>query len=144
MNIEYKLLGDGIYEYCIKEKYDGQTYYMSFYFNSNKNFCTIYLRIYSKRKEEFDFENEIQETGKNPFYTYRWAIKAFKLLEERVISEELSENNKRNKITFMVSWLDNRRRDAYYKILSKYGYNYEYRYGKKTLVKEVYYEGKSV
>lgn len=123
------------YEYYIEEKYDGQTYRMSFYYDYTREpiqWYSIYLRIFSKRKHELTFENNIQETGKHPFFTYAWTKKAFEALQDYVLNKTPKQYKKIGIICF---WLDNRRRDAYYKFLSRYGYYYAIRDNHKCLMK---------
>jgi hypothetical protein len=56
-------------------------------------------------------------TGLNPMKTIAVATKAFDLLEAEVL-----KRSKRKHIS--CGWVDNRRRDVYYKFLSKRGYQY--------------------
>lgn len=134
MEVQYNYIND---EYFVEEKYDGQIYHMSFYGGTNNKedlaAFGVYLYITSKRKHEPNFENEIQETGKHPFYSVKWAIKAFNQLEQEVLNEELE---KYKKVIIFVRWIDNRRRDAYYKILNRKGYEYNFYNGKKCIAKE--------
>lgn len=120
----------------IREKHDGQTYHMVFYLDDPTRdiyFVGVYLGIYSKKKQEESFENIIQETGKHPFFTIRWAKEAFDTLENYVIQRE---QGKHKKIIINLCWLDNRRRNVYWKVLSKKGYDWKVYGGRKCLAKE--------
>lgn len=101
---------------------NGQTLHleMSVY---NKNEETIQWNIavgvYSKRKHASQNEDLKRITGKNPFETVAVGLKAFKMLESAVRTQYAN----RNHIIF-CTWVDNRRRDAYYKILHRWGYDW--------------------
>ena len=66
-------------------------------------------------------EDKKLSTGKNPFMTYKVALKCFDLLEKRCLKEEtLAEKD----ILLYCPWVDHRRRDVYYKVLHKRGYDW--------------------
>ena len=135
MQVEFDYLNS---EYYIEENHNNQTYKMSFYFDNDwkrdPQFFSVYLRIFSKRKQEHKFENELMQTGKNIFFTYKWALRALTELEDVIIKEELPRYKK---IIINIHWLDKRRRDAYYKVLSKRGYSFNNYGGGKVLSKEL-------
>lgn len=91
----------------------------------------IYISLYNKRKHSAHNEDNIIMTGLNPFKTIYYGIKAFKLLEDAA----LQGYNDRFKVVIYCSWVDNRRRDAYYKFLSKRGYRYDRLFGNKVIMK---------
>lgn len=108
--------------YYIKEKIDNQTFEMQFQGYAETD-DTIYFNIcmglYNKRKHFVQNENEIRTTGTNPIKTIAVARKAFKMLESEVIERIKGKN-----IHISCGWTNNKRRDIYYKFLSKYGYKY--------------------
>lgn len=108
--------------YIVKEKIDNQTFFMEFQIFDETDdtiYFNICMGIYNKRKHVGRNENEARITGLNPVKTVCVAIKAFDLLEKEVIERRPS---KRKHISCV--WVDNRRRDVYYKFLSKRGYQY--------------------
>lgn len=126
--------------YEIKEKLlNGQTLFIQFQEMEDSKDCRNYnicLGIYNKRKHAVRNEEEVRITGKSPFLNVYKAIKMFDEIEQYVLDEcrEREEN-----VRFWVGWVDNRRRDAYYKVLSKRGYDYQTMWGKKQLIKRVDY-----
>nr|DAH38558.1 MAG TPA: hypothetical protein [Caudoviricetes sp.] len=132
MNIKYD------YEnrtYYIKEKIHNQTMIMQFE-ECDRSLDMVYynvvLGVYNKRKHAQKNEDNAIITGKYPFETVAKAARAFNLLEQEVIKENKFYDKK---ITIMISWADNRRRDIYYKYLSKRGYKYEIVDGQKFICK---------
>lgn len=121
--------------YYIKEKIHNQTMIMQFE-ECDRSADTIYynvvLGIYNKRKDKRNNENNAVITGQYPFETVAKAIRAFNLLEQEVVEHGNFYNRR---IMIMISWVDNRRRDTYYKYLSKRGYKYEIVDGQKFICK---------
>ena len=120
--------------YIVKEKMsNGQTFYMAFE-DLEETEDTIYwnicLSVYSKRKHIEINENEVRITGKNPMESVVMALKAFKILEETILKRYPFHTN-----IIYCTWVDNRRRNAYYKFLSKKGYEYGRLEGKKVIMK---------
>lgn len=108
--------------YIVKEKIDNQTFFMEFQIFDETDdtiYFNICMGVYNKRKHAGRNEDEARMTGLNPIKTVYVAMKAFDLLEKEVIERRPS---KRKHIS--CGWVDNRRRDAYYKFLSKRGYQY--------------------
>lgn len=108
--------------YIIKEKIDNQTFFMEFQIYDKTDdtvYFNICMGIYNKRKHAERNEEEIRITGLNPMKSVVTAIRAFNLLEEEVAR---TYPNRRKHIS--CGWIDNRRRDVYYKFLSKRGYQY--------------------
>lgn len=95
-------------------------------------YYNVVLGVYNKRKHTQKNENDTIVTGKYPFETVAKAMRVFNLLEEEVIKENKFYNRK---IMIMISWVDNRRRDIYYKYLSRRGYKYEVVDGQKFICK---------
>lgn len=117
MVVEYDRPND---TYFIKEKIDNQTYRMDFTVY-DETYETVYVNIalyvYTKRKTiERDMENK-NITGHNPTATVSFSRKAFKQLEDWVMSTFHYKN-----IIFIVVGTDIRRFDIYKRFLSRYGY----------------------
>lgn len=132
MNVKYD------YEnrtYYIKEKIYNQTMIIQLE-ECDRSLDMVYynvvLGVYNKRKHAQKNEDNAIITGKYPFETVAKAARAFNLLEQEVIKENKFYNKK---IMIMISWVDNRRRDIYYKYLSKRGYKYEIVDGQKFICK---------
>nr|DAJ50685.1 MAG TPA: hypothetical protein [Caudoviricetes sp.] len=132
MNVKYDYTNR---TYYIKEKIHNQTMIMQFE-ECDRSLDMIYynvvLGVYNKRKHAQKNEDNAIVTGKYPFETASKAVRAFNLLEQEVIKENKFYNRK---IMIMISWVDNRRRDIYYKYLSKRGYKYEVVDGQKFICK---------
>ena len=82
-------------DYFIKEKIDGQTYLMIFsnWDGTDKTeYFNISLQVISKRKHADAEMDNVVTTGKNPYTTINFAIKAFKILEEHVLKKYPSKN----------------------------------------------------
>ena len=132
MNVKYDYKNR---TYYIKEKIHNQTMIMQLE-ECDRSLDVIYynvvLVVYNKRKHAQKNEDNAIVTGKYPFETVAKAVRAFNLLEQEVIKENKFYNRK---IMIMISWVDNRRRDIYYKYLSKRGYKYEVVDGQKFICK---------
>ena len=122
IEVQYDNFND---EYYINYPIDNQTLHMGiqcvdFDELNKKTYFNIYLSIYNKRKDAISNEENARSTGRNIFKSYVGAKRCFKALLASVL-EELTPND-----TYYVycGWADNRRRDAYYKFLSKYGFKY--------------------
>ncbi len=146
MAVEYREEDDTYYERC---RVDNQTIELGInYYDANehdrKGWFNIYITIFNKRKDMYSNMDKKIITGKNPFANVVTAIRMFKNVEKRVITDELIDGNF-DEITIFCTWMDNRRRDAYYRVLSRMGYNWG-RIGKekcimKTFKKEDYIDG---
>lgn len=90
----------------------------------------IALAVYSKRKHANMNEDLKRITGKNPMESVLVGLKAFRLLENEVLTRYSDYNN-----IIFCTWVDNRRRDAYYKILHPKGYDYGILDGCKCIMK---------
>lgn len=121
-------------EYFIKEKIDNQTLKMVFQMNNwneDTAFFNVYLTLYNKRNQIVDNEAEVKVTGANPIKSFFVARKAFNYLVWKV----LDEYSWKYDVIIYCTWLDNRRRDAYYKYLSTKGYRYGRIDGEKCIFK---------
>ena len=90
---------------------------------NHKAWYNIYITVYNKRKDAFVNMDRKVITGKNPFATFAEARDMFKDVEAAVLRHELVEGDAEEVIIF-CTWVDNRRRDAYYRVLSRYGYDW--------------------
>lgn len=132
MNVKYDYKNR---TYYVKEKIHNQTMIMQFeeYDRSlDMVYYNVVLGVYNKRKHAQKNEDNAIITGKYPFETVAKAAMVFNLLEQEVIKENKFYDKK---IMIMISWVDNRRRDIYYKYLSKRGYKYEIVDGQKFICK---------
>ena len=136
--------------YCIQEKefqlkhmIGSQTIYMfftEFELDPNapvRNNCRYYnvaLTIYDKRTTMYtNMDNHIS-TGKDPIRDFIIARKMFDALEAKVIEHSVAH---KQDSAITIHWEDNRRRDAYYKVLSRKGYKYaKMPWGTKVIMKK--------
>ena len=121
-------------EYFVKERIDNQTVRLAFQMNNwNEDtvYFNVYLTLYNKRNQISINEAEVKTTGANPLKTFFVVRKAFNYLVWKV----LDEYNWKYDIIVYCTWLDNRRRDAYYKYLSTKGYRYGRIDGEKCIFK---------
>ena len=121
-------------EYYVNIPIDNQTLYMAFQLN-DWSYDTIYinvcLSVFNKRKHKDYNEDHILITGLNPLATAILARRAFKMLEK----ETLDWFNRDRRVIIYCTWLDNVRRDIYYKVLSKMGYRFGTLNGQKVIMK---------
>ena len=119
-----------------------QTLWMQFgevNFNRDEDFVTtswwnVALSIYNKRKDMFLNMDKKLSTGKDLIRNFIVARKMFDALEKKIIEQVIEQ--KKDAIIFCW-WEDNRRRDAYYKVLSKKGYRYgNTPWGRKVIMKK--------
>ena len=121
-------------EYFVKERIGNQTLKLVFQmhdWNTDTIFFNVYLTLYNKRNQIESNEAEVKMTGENPLQTFFVVRKAFKYLVWKV----LDEYNWKYDLIIYCTWLDNRRRDAYYKYLSTKGYRYGRIVGEKCIFK---------
>ena len=131
MVVQYNSEND---EYFIKERIGNQTVKLAFQmhdWNQDTIFFNVYLTLYNKRNQIISNEAEIKITGENPLQTFFVVRKAFKYLVWKV----LDEYSWKYDLIIYCTWLDNRRRDAYYKYLSTIGYRYGRIDGEKCIFK---------
>lgn len=137
MRVQHRV-EDGYDIYYIKERIGNQTFFIEFEDcgTSNDN-TTIYwnigLGVYSKRKHIDRNEDLVLSTGKNPWATYKVGLKAFKILEQEILTTYPDYSN-----YICCFWTDNRRREVYYKILSKFGYDYGYNWANRKVIFKKY------
>lgn len=100
----------------------------------SSSWWNVALSIYNKRKDMYDNMDKKLSTGKDLIRNFIIARKMFDALEVSVIEDAVY--NKRDVVIY-CHWVDNRRRDAYYKILSKKGYRYGVApWGQKVIMKK--------
>lgn len=120
-------------DFCIKHKLStGQTMMMSFQETYNENHTihwNVFLELYSKRKHaDHNIEAKLL-TGKSPLESFAVARRMFLLLQEYIVN---GTDPDCDKIIF-CQWVDNRRREAYFQVLRRYGYEYGTLFGEKVI-----------
>ena len=99
---------------------------INFYTNNEhdrKSWWNIYITIFNKRKDMYKNMDKKVITGKNPIATALTAREMFYEIEKYVVDKELI-NGDYDEITIFCTWVNNRRRDTYYKVLSRLGYDW--------------------
>ena len=114
--------------YYAKERVDNQTIELGMdceYYNDTRSssWWNIYITIYNKRKDMYSNMDKKVITGLNPFKTFSKARAMFNAVESTLINKELINGNEKE-ITIFCTWVDNRRRDAYYRFLHSMGYDW--------------------
>ena len=94
------------------------------------DYWNICLCIYNKRKHIDDLLEHTDFVGKNPLLSIRVIRTAFDQLEKTLVERSWVRNN-----YVFCSWTDNRRRDVYYRYLSRKGYAYGKYDGRKVIYK---------
>lgn len=125
MAVEYREEDDTYYE---RRRIGDQTIElgMNFYDKSlhdRKGWFNVYITIFNKRKDMYTNMDKKIITGKNPFATVTAAREMFYNVEAALLDNELV-HGPFDEITIFCTWVDNRRRDAYYKVLSRMGYDW--------------------
>ena len=101
---------------------------------SDTEWFNVALSIYNKRKDMYSNMDKKLSTGKDLIRNFIIARKMFDALEVVVVEDAI--RNEKDIIIF-TQWEDNRRRDAYYKVLSRKGYRYGTSpYGNKVIMKK--------
>lgn len=122
LEIKTKIATDGD-SYYIDTPIGNQTFHMEmdmFDWMDQTIWFNVYMTLYNKRSQISSNESHVKMTGSNPMETVAVALKCFKKLQREVL---WAYNSKYN-IVISCTWLNNRRRDAYYKVLSRWGYKY--------------------
>ena len=109
-------------ESCYMDRYVGHKH-------TQYNVCFV---IATKKKHMESILDNPKITGKAGLEGLIWAKNKMLEFEKYII-----DRYPREKILMKVDWADNRRRDVYTKALAKHGYIMEYRYGSKSLYKEL-------
>jgi hypothetical protein len=138
MAVEYRAEDDTYFE---RRKVGNQTIELGInYYDENihdrKSWWNIYITIFNKRKDMYSNMDKKVITGKNPFATVVAAREMFSNVEAYLLDHELVHGGF-DEITIFCTWVDNRRRDAYYKVLSRMGYDWG-RIGKEKCIMKTY------
>ena len=138
MAVEYRAEDDTYFE---RRKVGNQTIELGInYYDENihdrKRWWIIYITIFNKRKDMYSNMDKKVITGKNPFATVVAAREMFSNVEAYLLDHELVHGGF-DEITIFCTWVDNRRRDAYYKVLSRMGYDWG-RIGKEKCIMKTY------
>lgn len=138
MAVEYRAEDDTYFE---RRKVGNQTIELGInYYDENihdrKSWWNIYITIFNKRKDMYSNMDKKIITGKNPFATVIAAREMFSNVEAYLLDHELVHGGF-DEITIFCTWVDNRRRDAYYKVLSRMGYDWG-RIGKEKCIIKTY------
>ena len=125
MAVEYRAEDDTYFE---RRKVGNQTIELGInYYDENihdrKSWWNIYITIFNKRKDMYSNMDKKVITGKNPFATVVAAREMFSNVEAYLLDHELVHGGF-DEVTIFCTWVDNRRRDAYYKVLSRMGYDW--------------------
>ena len=125
MAVEYRAEDDTYFE---RRKVGNQTIELGInYYDENihdrKSWWNIYITIFNKRKDMYSNMDKKVITGKNPFATVVAAREMFSNVEAYLLDHELVHGGF-DEVTIFCTWVDNRRRDAYYRVLSRMGYDW--------------------
>lgn len=124
---------DGTVDYEATTKIDKQTLLLAAQELKRTNdtiYWNIWLTLANKRSQRTRNEELLKSTGLNPFVTYKAALRLLNKVEQEVQWEYPDLNHQ-----IVVNWIDNRRRDAYAKVLTKRGYRFGRYEGRKCLFK---------
>lgn len=138
MAVEYRAEDDTYFE---RRKVGNQTIELGInYYDENihdrKSWWNIYITIFNKRKDMYSNMDKKVITGKNPFATVIAAREMFSNVEAYLLDHELVHGGF-DEVTIFCTWVDNRRRDAYYRVLSRIGYDWG-RIGKEKCIMKTY------
>ena len=123
-------------EYVYRKKLGNQTLSIILSiidWSNNTIHWNIYLHLYSKRKQIDKNLNNKVITGQNPMVTGIMARNMLREIEKMCVDQYYSYYTH----IFTCGWIDNRRRNAYYRVLSKDGYSFGMIDGEKCLYKKV-------
>ena len=121
--------------YRCRHKIDKQTLEMRMYqwdYNEDTIWFSIMLSVHNKRKHIAKHMDSKAITGNNPLKTISIGLQMFDAIEKKCVEEFDYFNN----IIIFCTWLDKRRRDAYYRILSRRGYKFGTINGEKVIMKK--------
>lgn len=99
-----------------------------------KSFWNVYITIFNKRKDMYANMDKKIITGKRPIETALAACEMFYEVEAALLDAELVCGNY-DAVCIFCTWVDNRRRDAYYRVLSKMGYDWGVYDNEKCIMK---------
>lgn len=138
MAVEYRAEDDTYFE---RRRVGNQTIELGMnYYDENihdrKSWWNVYITIFNKRKDMYTNMDKKVITGKNPFATVVAAREMFSNVEAYLLDHELVHGGF-DEVTIFCTWVDNRRRDAYYRVLSRMGYDWG-RIGKEKCIMKTY------
>lgn len=136
MAVRYRREDDTYFE---QRRVDNQTIELgiNYYDESDDrkvSYWNIYISIFNKRKDMYSNMDKKIITGKNPIATALAAREMFYNVEAYLLDHELVRG-KYDEVKIFCTWVDNRRRDAYYKVLHHMGYNWGTIDGEKCIIK---------
>lgn len=134
MSVIYREEDDTYYE---RQKVGNQTIElgMNFYdqnLHDRKAYFNVYITIFNKRKDMYSNMDKKAITGTNPIANVLTAREMFKRVEQYLLAKEFDYWDE---ITIFCTWVNNRRRDAYYKVLSRWGYDWGIIGGQKCIMR---------
>jgi len=124
--------------YVLKKKFDsGATVEMEFYLGEYSTegpmLVEVGLRTFTKRKQKDQPDFEFSVRGKDGLEPAIWATKNLLEFPEFLFSEPFYQH--KDRLVYTISWSNARRRDIYYKWLSRYGFYFDVSFGSKCLTK---------
>lgn len=134
MAVFYREEDDTYYE---RRKVGNQTIELGMnYYDENihdrKGWFNVYITIFNKRKDMYSNMDKKVITGKDPIRNVLAAREMFYNVEAYLLSKELGNFDE---ITIFCTWVNNRRRDAYYRVLSHMRYDWGTVNGEKCIMK---------
>ena len=134
MPVIYRKEDDTYYE---RQKVGNQTIELGMNFHNQnlhdrKAYFNVYITIFNKRKDMYSNMDKKAITGTNPIANALTAREMFKRVEQYLLVKEFKYWDE---ITIFCTWVNNRRRDAYYKVLSRWGYDWGVVDGQKCIMR---------
>lgn len=138
MPVVYREEDDTYYE---RQKVGNQTIELGMNFHDQnlhdrKAYFNVYISIFNKRKDKYSNMDKKAITGTNPIANVLTAREMFKRVEQYLLTKEFQYWDE---ITIFCTWVNNRRRDAYYKVLSRWGYDWGVVDGQKCIMRTFKY-----
>lgn len=139
MPVIYRKEDDTYYE---RQKVGNQTIELGMNFHNQnlhdrKAYFNVYITIFNKRKDMYSNMDKKAITGTNPIANALTAREMFKRVEQYLLTKEFEYWDE---IVIFCTWVNNRRRDAYYKVLSRWGYDWGVVDGQKCIMKTFTFE----
>lgn len=94
----------------------------------------VYITVFNKKKDMFKNMDKKAMTGENPLKNAIIAREMFYDVEAYLLDRELV-HGRYDTVTIICTWVNNRRRDAYYRVLSKMGYDWGAYYHERCIKK---------
>ena len=108
------------------------TFYGDYWDDQKTAEFNIFLVVFKKRKQISELY--LKSTGKDGLKTLFFAKKAVFDFEKFIVEKY---GRCHEKMFINIGWDDNQRRDLYYRGLKKYGYDFNFFYGRKVLSKRI-------